>query len=638
MFDICSCSESSKSYVGKFSLAVAVGIGTVATGFCACATAGADTGDRGSSAGGSNSSTSQSSDSGARKTARSGAAASTIRTPRPAQASDSPIPASVPRAVTGRNALGQVSVPSSSPNESSARPVVPSIKFDVPQPAASPAAAASVAVPVASPAPAAAATPPLALVTTQQAPTVEPAAASASNVRTSVPLPSAALSAASQVPRSAVPIVRQAAAVAAPSALQTSITTALNKIVTTLTAALSGGTPTTPVDASLALMLGAARRDVETGLRPQSAVSRVVAAATATSSTTTPTVEAEKMAVSNPAGGRVVRDSSASSGSALAITGSGTASATMNITASTAVTIRARASAGSPNMTITVDGVPITTVVVSSTAYGDYTYAGKIAAGSHVITVSSSNASAKSTLYLDKVSTTTGTIGEQFTGKSGSAPGSNYWTVITGTGWDSGIQNYASKNSYLDGQGRLVLQATRGSNGTWTSGRIETANKLSYGYGTVTARIKVPKGQGLWPAFWMIGADAATNGWPQTGEIDVMELPSTTTTMYSTLHGPIDGSSATQQAQIISTLSDLSNDYHSYWVRHLEDEITFGVDNQVLGTLTPDDLQAGETWVYNRPMSVILNVAVGGGWAGDPDRTTPTTAKMLVESVIFEAA
>jgi beta-glucanase (GH16 family) len=289
-------------------------------------------------------------------------------------------------------------------------------------------------------------------------------------------------------------------------------------------------------------------------------------------------------------------------------------------------------------MTIAMDGNVITTVVVDSTSYSDYTYAGTIAAGNHVITVSSSNATPGSQLYLDTVSTTVGAIGDQFTGKSGSAPSSTMWTQTIGTGWDPGIQNYTSGGAYLDGKGHLVLQATRGSNGTWTSGRVETANKLSLGYGTITARIKVPKGQGLWPAFWLTGADAATNGWPQTGEIDVMELPSTTTTMYSTLHGPIDGTDATQQAQVISTLPDLSTDYHNYWVRHLENEITFGVDGQTLGTLTPADLDPGATWVYNRPMYVLLNLAVGGPWAGAPNSRTPSTAKMLVESMTFTPA
>lgn len=411
----------------------------------------------------------------------------------------------------------------------------------------------------------------------------------------------------------------------------------VGNFLASLSSALNGGSPTVPADGALALMVGAVRREIGSALNPQAAATKI-AAATSTSSTTTSAAEAEKMVVSPATSARMVYDRNASGRYVLALSSSGTASTTVNVAASTALTIRAKASSGSPNMTLSIDGKPITTVVVSSKSYQDYTFAGTIPAGTHVISVSSSNATSLRTLYLDKVSTTMGAVGDHFTGNSGSAPSSTIWTPTIGTGWDPGIQNYTSSGAYLDGQSHLVIQATRGQTGAWTSGRVETANKLSFGYGTVTARIMVPKGQGLWPAFWLIGADAATNGWPQTGEIDVMELPSTTTTMYSTLHGPIAGTTATQQAQIISHLPDLSTGYHNYWVTHLENQITFGVDGQTLGTLTPADLAPGETWVYNRPMSAILNLAVGGGWAGAPDSTTPATAKMLVESMTFVPA
>ena len=436
--------------------------------------------------------------------------------------------------------------------------------------------------------------------------------------------PAAAVSALAPSPVAAV-------RVASPPIASVSVATAVGKFLASLSHVLGGSAPTAPADAALALMLSAARRETApaTGSVP---------AATATSSSTTPVVEAEKMTVSPVGSGRVVSDRTASGNSALALVGSGTASTTVSVSASTALTIRAKASAGAPNMTVSIDGVPVTTVVVSSTAYQDYTFAGTIAAGKHVISVSSANATALGSLYLDKVSVTAGAIGDQFSGSMNAAASGTFWSTTLGTGWDPGIQNYTNGGAVLDGQGHLVIQATRGTSGAWTSGRIETANKLSLGYGTITARIKVPKGQGLWPAFWLTGADAATNGWPATGEIDVMELPSTTTTMYSTLHGPIAGTTATQQAQIISTLPDLSTGYHNYWVRHLPNKITFGVDRQTLGTLTPADLAPGETWVYNRPMYVILNLAVGGSWAGAPDGTTPSTAQMLVDSVTFVPA
>lgn len=195
-----------------------------------------------------------------------------------------------------------------------------------------------------------------------------------------------------------------------------------------------------------------------------------------------------------------------------------------------------------------------------------------------------------------------------------------------------------ASNATLDGQGNLVLQATRNKNGTYNSGWVWSKNNMSFGYGTITARIKMPKGQGLWPAFWLMGADSDTVGWPQSGEIDIVELPSTTTAIYSALHGPITGNNGTQQAQIISQVPDVSTGYHNYWVRHLENEITFGYDDYTLGTLTPESLGPGETWVYNRPMYAILNLGVGGPWAGAPNSSTLFPAKMIVDSVRWDAA
>lgn len=333
---------------------------------------------------------------------------------------------------------------------------------------------------------------------------------------------------------------------------------------------------------------------------------------------------------------RLVSDKSASAGYAVVLSGKGTASTTLTLPDAAALTLRVKAAAGAPNMTLSIDGVAYTTLmVVNTSGYSDYTFAGGIAAGKHVISVSSTTATTRDLLYVDKVTTSSGPIVDDFTGKSGSALG-RLWTARNGTQFDTSAATYSSNNVSLDGQGRLVIQATRGKGGNYTSGWVWTKNNLSFGYGTVTARVKVPKGQGLWPAIWMMGADSDTVGWPASGEIDIAELASSTTKLHTTLHGPIAGTTDNQQAQVISMLPDLSTGYHDYWVTHLKDQIIFGVDGQTLGTFTPDDLEPGETWVYNRPMYFIMNLAVGGSWAGAPDSTTPSTAKMLVESVTFK--
>ena len=202
--------------------------------------------------------------------------------------------------------------------------------------------------------------------------------------------------------------------------------------------------------------------------------------------------------------GRIVSDSKASGGRALALTSAGTASTTVSLPASTGLVIRARATLGSaaPNMTLSIDGVPFTTVVIKSTSWADYTFGTAIPAGSHVLSLSTSNSTSKSTLFLDKVTTITGSIGDEFLGSAGSLPNSSIWSVKSGSGWDPGLETYSSKNVALDGQGHLVIQAVKSSS-SYTSGWVETTDKMSLGYGTITARIQVPQGQGLWPAFWL---------------------------------------------------------------------------------------------------------------------------------------
>lgn len=394
--------------------------------------------------------------------------------------------------------------------------------------------------------------------------------------------------------------------------------------------ALRGNAPVIPADTAVAAMLSAARRPTtQTGK---------TAAQTTTTTVITPTpVEGEKMTLSTKSGWKTVTDRTASGGSALVLTSSTTASTTVNLPDTTGLVIRAKStlSSGAPNMTVSVDGQPVTTVVVNGTSWSNYTFLGAIPAGSHVISISSTNSTTKRSLYIDALSSTTGPYVEDFTGSAGQLPTSGSWNIRTGTGWDPGVENYQTSNVALDGNGNLVLKATK-SGTSYASGWVDTKNKVSFGYGTITARVKVPAGQGLWPAFWLKGANEDTVPWPKSGEIDVFELPSTTTTIYNTLHGPITGSTGTQQAQIISTVPDLSADYHNYWVTRLPNSITFGVDDQTLGTLTPDSLSPGSQWVYNQPQQLLLNLAVGGGWAGAPNSSTPFPATMTVDWVRWD--
>lgn len=236
----------------------------------------------------------------------------------------------------------------------------------------------------------------------------------------------------------------------------------------------------------------------------------------------------------------------------------------------------------------------------------------------------------------------TGIVIDNFEGAAGSLPDSRLWNVAVGAGWDASQATYSDspENVRLDGQGHLVIQA-RNSGGTYTSGFLYTKDKLEMMYGTLTARIKFPAGQGLWPAFWMLGATFAREtwnatdetGWPGCGEIDIMELANSGSTYHVTLHGPGWKSVGTTGA-----IEDLSSGYHDYWVRREPDLIAIGVDDTTLGTFTPAALPVGGQWVFDKPMFAILDLAVGGGWTGPPDGSTGWPATMLVDSLTYTPA
>ena len=228
---------------------------------------------------------------------------------------------------------------------------------------------------------------------------------------------------------------------------------------------------------------------------------------------------------------------------------------------------------------------------------------------------------------------------DDFQGPAGSPPNSAIWDYDIGPYQDDGLQIYTKSpdNVRLDGQGHLVIQALKTPSG-YTSARLVTRGKLTMLYGKMTARIKFPSGQGIWPAFWMLGSNIDKVGWPRCGEIDLMELVNAGSTYHVTLHGPQGNSDyfggTKVSDQVVGTrdpIADLTNDFHNYWVNWQQNSITIGVDGTTLGAFTPSSLPAGAQWVFNRPMYALLNIAVGGSWPGPPDASTPFPATMLVD-------
>ncbi|MCW1959153.1 MAG: glycoside hydrolase family 16 protein [Mycobacterium sp.] len=226
---------------------------------------------------------------------------------------------------------------------------------------------------------------------------------------------------------------------------------------------------------------------------------------------------------------------------------------------------------------------------------------------------------------------------DDFQGAPGAPPDPAKWTVIEGAGWDRGDQKYARENAVLDGEGHLVLRAEQAGGGH-ASGRVETRRKAAFGYGTLIARIKMPAGKGLWPAFWLMGADEDNRPWPEAGEIDVVELVSDPRRRYSSLHGPIPDVKDHLQAQVVGDSPDLSADFHDYWVIREPDRVIVGIDDIVWADFTPKSLPPNASWVFNKPFCVILNLAVGGDWAGPPDGSTVFPAAMLVDWVHWQPA
>lgn len=228
---------------------------------------------------------------------------------------------------------------------------------------------------------------------------------------------------------------------------------------------------------------------------------------------------------------------------------------------------------------------------------------------------------------------------DEFNGPKNSAPDPAKWTYdLGGGGWgNQELETYtkSSGNILEDGKGHLAIRAVKLGPQHFTSARIKTEGKFTFTYGKVEARIKIPYGQGIWPAFWMLGVDISSAGWPQSGEVDVMEnVGKEPTLVHGTIHGPgYSGKGGISFAFPSPGGKPFSKGFHVYTVEWLPDSIKFFVDDSLYGTVTPASLPEGTVWVYNHPFFLLLNLAVGGGWPGNPDATTSFPQTMLVDWV-----
>lgn len=227
---------------------------------------------------------------------------------------------------------------------------------------------------------------------------------------------------------------------------------------------------------------------------------------------------------------------------------------------------------------------------------------------------------------------------DEFNGSEGTSPDSTKWVFDIGSGgWGNAeLEYYTDRpvNASMDGQGNLAITALRESyaGSAFTSARIKTLGRFDQTYGRFEARIKTPWGPGLWPAFWLLGSNIGSVGWPNCGEIDIMELRGQKPNIINgTVHGPgySGGASVTKSYPLENVRYDV--DYHLFAVEWGADYIDFFVDNTLYQELTPDKLPGN--WVFNQPFFIILNVAVGGNYVGFPTDKTPFPQTMFVDYV-----
>ncbi len=215
------------------------------------------------------------------------------------------------------------------------------------------------------------------------------------------------------------------------------------------------------------------------------------------------------------------------------------------------------------------------------------------------------------------------------------------WTFETGGhGWGNNeLEFYTDRpvNARIE-DGSLVIEARREDHGgrRYTSARLLTRGRFSRTYGRFEARIRLPYGQGIWPAFWMLGDSFPTAGWPRCGEIDIMEYigPQDAGTVYGTLHtAGASGANGLGGRHTLAAGAKPSDAYHVYAVEWEPEEIRWYFDGVQYKTVRKSDLPANAVWSFDKPFHLLLNVAVGGNWPKNPDDSTQFPQFMRVDYV-----
>lgn len=229
---------------------------------------------------------------------------------------------------------------------------------------------------------------------------------------------------------------------------------------------------------------------------------------------------------------------------------------------------------------------------------------------------------------------------DEFDGQAGDPPGEDWAFDIGGGGWGNDeLQNYTDRveNIGLTGEGELRITAIREDfdGDPWTSARINTQGLQEFEYGRFEARIQVPIERGVWPAFWMLGADIDKNLFPLAGEIDIMSVFGLESVNHI-LHGP--GYSGNQRIELphldgSAAVEGFDADFHVFELLWDPGHVVFLVDGEVSQVATPADIPEGAAWVFDHEFFLLLSMAVGGNPVQDPDDSTPGSNDLLVDYV-----
>jgi beta-glucanase (GH16 family) len=241
---------------------------------------------------------------------------------------------------------------------------------------------------------------------------------------------------------------------------------------------------------------------------------------------------------------------------------------------------------------------------------------------------------------------------DEFNAPDGTTPDPQKWNYdLGGNGWGNHeLELYTDhpQNAQIR-SGNLVITAEKESATDkygirdYTSARIKTQSLFAQAYGRFESRIKIPKGEGMWPAFWLLGEDITTISWPRCGEIDIMEnIGKEPTAVHASLHGPAapgtDPGNKKATADLTRKFSlpgnpNLSDDFHIYAVEWEPTTLRFFIDKENYATFTRAEWPQNTTWPFDHKFFLILNLAVGGDWPGPPDANTVFPQQMLVDYV-----